>query len=125
MHVDEGTSHLHVKVIPVVDGKLNASKFLAGSKYRLSELQDLYHEEVGKKYGMDRGERGSTAKHIEVSDFHKNQAAALQRENKRLSRMNAQLNKEITELKQTLRDHGLMTPMTPTRSREKKPGFER
>lgn len=49
-------------------GKLNYTKYLGGSKYRLSELQDCYHAEVGSKYNLDRGNKATTS----LQELHDN-----------------------------------------------------
>lgn len=71
LHVDERTPHIHAIVIPLDDkGKLNYTKYFGGSKYRLSELQDSYHEEVGKYHQLNRGLKGSKAKHQDIDTFY-------------------------------------------------------
>lgn len=71
LHLDERTPHIHAIVIPLDEkGKLNYTKYLGGSKYRLSELQDCYHAEVGSKHKLDRGIKGSKAKHQDIDNFY-------------------------------------------------------
>lgn len=80
LHVDEKTPHIHAIVIPFDEkGKLNYTKYLGGSKYRLSELQDSYHEEVGKQHRLDRGMKGSKARHQDIDNFYSmvNEAVAV------------------------------------------------
>lgn len=59
VHVDETTPHLHLNIVPIVNGKL-CSKDLFDKK-KLSILQTEFHEVVGKKYGLQRGKEGTTA----------------------------------------------------------------
>lgn len=62
LHMDERTPHLHAIVVPITkDGRLSCKSFVDGKKY-LSQQQTLYSE-LMKKYGMKRGEFGSTSKH--------------------------------------------------------------
>ena len=68
MHRDEQTPHLSVHVVPIKDGKLNAKSWLGGRE-KLSELQDSYFKSV-EGLGLDRGERGSPAKHEEVKKYY-------------------------------------------------------
>ena len=68
MHRDEQTPHLSVHVVPIKDGKLNAKSWLGGRE-KLSELQDSYSKSV-EGLGLDRGERGSPAKHEEVKKYY-------------------------------------------------------
>lgn len=82
LHLDERTPHIHAIVIPLDEkGKLNYTKYLGGSKYRLSELQDCYHAEVGSKHNLDRGDKGSKARHQDVDNFYSmvNEVVAIQK----------------------------------------------
>ncbi|PAT35071.1 MobV family relaxase [Vandammella animalimorsus] len=54
IHNDEETPHLHVLITPVINGKFN-STLISGDIDYLSRMQTVVHEEVGIKYGMDRG----------------------------------------------------------------------
>ncbi|RMX07043.1 hypothetical protein EBQ24_10245 [Allofranklinella schreckenbergeri] len=54
IHNDEETPHLHVLITPVINGKFN-STLISGDIDYLSRMQTVVHEEVGVKYGMDRG----------------------------------------------------------------------
>lgn len=70
LHLDERTPHIHAIVIPLDEkGNLNYTKYLGGSKYRLSELQDSYHQEVGQNHLLDRGMKGSKATHQDIDNF--------------------------------------------------------
>jgi hypothetical protein len=62
-HGDEKTGHLHVIWTPITtDGRLSATDYI-GNKKLLIQMQDSYYEHV-KKFGLSRGKRGSTARHI-------------------------------------------------------------
>ena len=67
VHVDETTPHMHLNLIPVLDGRL-CSKQLFDRK-ALRELQTDFHEKVGKKWGLERGKIGSQAEHLEKAAF--------------------------------------------------------
>jgi len=67
VHYDEKNVHAHVIVCPIVDNKLNSRAIIGGNKSRLSDLQTLFHKQVGSKYGLDRGEFGSKRKHTPLS----------------------------------------------------------
>lgn len=56
VHMDETTAHAHFGVVPLKDGTLSWKKFFDG-KYALMAFQDRYYEQVGKKWGLERGER--------------------------------------------------------------------
>lgn len=67
VHKDETTPHLHLNLVPIVNGKL-CSKDLYDRK-KLSELQTEFYEKVGKKWGLERGKFKSGAKHINVAEY--------------------------------------------------------
>jgi len=56
VHHDESTPHLHLLVVPLKDGKLNAKSFIGGSRDRMAELQNDFYEKVGKKFELERGQ---------------------------------------------------------------------
>jgi hypothetical protein len=68
-HKDEKTDHLSAHVTPRdKDGRLNCKEWLGGRK-KLRELQDRFADKV-KELGLERGERGSKAKHQEISKYY-------------------------------------------------------
>ncbi|MFY0675723.1 MAG: plasmid recombination protein [Neptuniibacter sp.] len=72
-HYDETTPHAHAHVIPIdkdknPDGKLNAKKYF-GAKHKLSKLQDRYADAM-KPLGIERGVKGSKAKHQVVKQYY-------------------------------------------------------
>ncbi|MCM1295991.1 MAG: plasmid recombination protein [Muribaculaceae bacterium] len=67
VHKDETTPHLHLNLVPITNGKL-CSKDLYDRK-KLSELQTEFYEQVGKKWGLERGKFKSGAKHIAASEY--------------------------------------------------------
>lgn len=70
LHLDESTPHLVVYVVPrTKDGRLSCRDFL-GSPAKLREMQDNFHTACGISYGLDRGVKGSKAKHEDVKAFY-------------------------------------------------------
>ena len=70
LHLDESTPHIHAYMVPLDEkGKLNCRALLGGSRYRLSELQDSFAEAM-KPLGLERGIKGSRAKHTEVKKYY-------------------------------------------------------
>lgn len=58
IHYDETTPHLHVVSVPLTqDGRLSARDVI-GNRAKMSRTQDMFYEQVGKVYGLDRGKRG-------------------------------------------------------------------
>ena len=67
VHVDETSPHLHLNLIPVLDGRLCSKQLF--DRVALRELQSDFHEAVGKKWGLQRGKEGSTAKHKPTAEY--------------------------------------------------------
>jgi hypothetical protein len=78
IHRDETTPHMYAYVVPLDEatGRLNARRWLGGSK-ALSEMQTDFAATVGARHGLERGIKGSRAKHERVSRHYGlvNQAA--------------------------------------------------
>ena len=68
VHFDEQTPHITCQALPIHEGKLNA-RMLTGGKAKMSALQDSYAEAVSK-LGLERGERGSSARHESVKKYY-------------------------------------------------------
>lgn len=68
-HYDETTPHLIAYVIPKKDGKLNCRHFLGG-RAKMSALQTDFANKVAKKHGLQRGVKGSKAKHKTIRQFY-------------------------------------------------------
>lgn len=73
LHMDELSPHIHYVIIPMKDNRLNCKGYIDGPT-SLSNLQDKYAEEVGQKYGLQRGKRYKTYrkaanKYTTISNF--------------------------------------------------------
>ena len=78
VHMDEATPHMHVAFIPVINGKdrkgnpckrINCSEFWKG-RDSYSRLQDEYYDFITSRgYDLERGEKGSTAEHLSVTEY--------------------------------------------------------
>lgn len=68
IHRDETTPHMYAYVVPLDEatGRLNARRWLGGAK-ALSEMQTDFAANVGARHGLERGIKGSRAKHERVS----------------------------------------------------------
>ena len=64
IHRDETTPHMYAYVVPLDEatGRLNARRWLGGAK-ALSEMQTDFAANVGARHGLERGIKGSRAKH--------------------------------------------------------------
>ncbi|WP_299767003.1 MobV family relaxase [uncultured Dokdonia sp.] len=70
LHLDEQTPHMHAIVVPITDdGRLSCKSFVDG-KRDLAEQQTQYSK-LMEKYGMHRGQEGSTARHQKVNSNYK------------------------------------------------------
>lgn len=79
IHADESTPHVHFGATPIKEGSLSWKKFF-GNKNDLTKFQDSFYEQVSKKYGMERGEVGSGARHYSVRDYKSQELRKLDRE---------------------------------------------
>lgn len=91
LHMDERTPHLHIAVVPIVtaERKKKAREATAKKRYRtkaanrprlcaddimergkMSRYQDIYAEYMAK-YGLERGIRGSEARHIGQHEYYR------------------------------------------------------
>ncbi len=67
---DETTPHVSMFLVPIdPKGKLNCRHYLGGRE-KLSALQTDFYERVGKKHGMERGIKGSKAKHQTIRQYY-------------------------------------------------------
>lgn len=70
VHRDEKTPHAIFYVVPIDEsGKLNARGFFGG-RQKMSALQDGFHSKVAKKFGLERGVRGSKAEHETIAEYY-------------------------------------------------------
>ena len=72
IHRDETTPHMYAYVVPLDSrGKLNCRSFY-GERNALSQMQDDFHQKVSRRFGMERGVKGSKAKHTRIKEFYSN-----------------------------------------------------
>ena len=71
-HMDESNPHIHIGVVPVTsDGRLSARDIFTPKS--LESLQTAFHNVVGEKYGLARGEK-QHKKYLELNQFKIQQA---------------------------------------------------
>lgn len=70
LHLDETTPHIHATICPMYNGRLNSKKFIDGPQ-GLRILQTEYAEKVSRKWGLERGIKGSKAKHQTMAEFYR------------------------------------------------------
>lgn len=70
IHRDETTPHMYAYVVPLDDrGRLNARHFF-GEQNALGKMQTDFAQAVGQHHGLERGQEGSKAKHVEIADYY-------------------------------------------------------
>lgn len=70
VHTDETTPHLQALFAPTAeDGHFRGHAAVGGPR-ELQALQDAFHASVGAKYGLERGVRGSRARHVPVRTLY-------------------------------------------------------
>lgn len=70
VHRDEKTPHAVFYVVPIDQrAKLNARGFFGG-RQKMSAMQDAFHTQVAKKFGLERGVKGSKAEHETVAEYY-------------------------------------------------------
>ncbi|MGO5272723.1 MobV family relaxase [Bacillota bacterium LCP21S3_A4] len=56
IHLDEATPHMQVASIPLTDDGRLSAKEIMGNRRDYRSRQNIFYDEVGKKYGLERGE---------------------------------------------------------------------
>ncbi|MBD2536370.1 plasmid recombination protein [Nostoc flagelliforme FACHB-838] len=70
LHLDEATPHIHAYFVPIDDrGQLRCNHFFDG-RQKIHEFQDSYYNTM-RLIGLERGIRGSKAKHQDIKDFYR------------------------------------------------------
>ena len=121
LHMDEKTPHIHATVIPIVSGERRKAKQEESNgkmKYRkkpkdtvrlcaddvmtrdnLERFQDTYAEKM-RKYGLERGIKGSDARHISTPQYYRELFA----QNENLKESIGYLEEEKQEVYEKVRD---------------------
>ena len=71
VHRDEKSPHLQMVFIPMIDDKLSYKKMLGGHRNTLSREQDAFYQSVGVRHGLDRGIKGSKARHKKIREYYR------------------------------------------------------
>ena len=66
-NLDETNPHMHLNLVPIVDGKLCAKELFDG---QLVKLQTKIWKEVGQKYGLERGKSGNGVEHLSTAEYN-------------------------------------------------------
>lgn len=135
IHYDESTPHLHIISVPLTRDNRLSARDVIGNKFKMSRTQDQFYEQVGRVYGLDRGERGDgqkKAKHISAQTYRAEQAekratAAEQRatiaEERAISARNtaAKLHQQVVELQEERhKQHESLMQLTEAKNQKRK-----
>ncbi|PBG44190.1 plasmid recombination protein, partial [Clostridioides difficile] len=90
---DENGKTIYRQVEELTAPKLSRTEFWRGrgGQTTNSQMQDRFHEEIGKGYGLERGEVGGNAKHLTKAQWEADQ---LKQE---LAHQNNKLSKDLTQ----------------------------
>jgi RNase H-fold protein (predicted Holliday junction resolvase) len=102
VHLDEKTPHVHAVFMPLKDGKLNAAHFIGGSKNRLQQLQNDFYENVGKRFGLERGRSRSETKSRHAPHTLAGRTAELDEREKTVNAREKFLEKVVKEQEQKI-----------------------
>jgi len=70
LHLDEMTPHIHAYFVPLDEkGQLRCNHFFNG-RQKMRAFQDSYYDAV-EHLGLERGIKGSLAKHQDIKDFYR------------------------------------------------------
>ena len=67
VHMDETTPHLHLNLMPILEDRPCAKKLF--DRKALTALQTDLYKEIGRHWGLERGQEGSKAQHLDTVEF--------------------------------------------------------
>lgn len=98
VHLDEATPHLQVVSIPITEDNRLSAKDIIGNRAKMSQRQTDFWEEVGQKYGLQRGEikePGQARKHQSTAEYKRS------KEQEKLEKVEKQAQALIAKLTKT------------------------
>lgn len=98
IHYDETTPHLHVVSVPLTrDGRLSARDVI-GNRTQMRRTQTEFYEQVGKRYGLERGVQQDGPEKREHITAQEHRLREVQQETQReLDKLGAVSHREQTE----------------------------
>ena len=139
LHMDEHTPHIHATVVPIVTGerrkarkkqaegkrtyrkKANAVRLCADdllTRERLVAYHDSYAKAMAK-YGLQRGVRGSEARHITTAQYYrdlKRQTGELEANVQQLQTEQRQAERQLDEVRKEIKSEKLETAKTEAKT---------
>lgn len=121
VHMDETTPHLHLNFVPINDGRLSSKSLF--DRQKLAQLQTELWEQVGKKYGLQRGKSGSAATHVSAAEHRAKKI--VEEAEQRGAEIDGQTEKKKTELASLTQSLDAVTEATKQPVSKKKRDIER
>lgn len=139
LHMDEHTPHIHATVVPIVTGERRKAKKkqtegkrtyrnktdtvrLCADDVLTREKLVAYHDsyaEVMAKYGLQRGVRGSEARHVTTAQYYRNlkrQTGELEANVQKLQTEQRQAEQQLDEMKQEIKSEKLEAAKTEAKT---------
>ena len=139
LHMDETTPHIHATLVPIVKGERRKAKKekeegkrtyrKKGDAARLCaddvlnrEKLIAYHDDYAKvmgKYGLQRGVRGSEARHISTAQYYrdlKHQTGKLETDVQQLQAKKEEAEKQLTQVKKEIKTDRLEAVKTEAKT---------
>ena len=103
IHYDEATPHMHILSVPLTrDGRLSARE-IVGNRVTMAHAQDMFFEQVGKSYGLERGvhlDGPEKRTHISAQENHLRELQAqVQHEERRLAQLQHRADQTLQQLR--------------------------
>lgn len=103
VHYDEQTPHMHIMSVPLTrDGRLSARE-IVGGRAQMAHAQDMFFEQVGQRYGLERGVHMDGSKkrsHISAQQHRLQELQAqVQHEEKRLQQLQRRADQTLQQLR--------------------------
>lgn len=103
IHYDEDTPHMHVLSVPLTrDGRLSARE-IVGGRAQMAHAQDMFFEQVGKSYGLERGvhmDGPEKRSHISAQENRLRELQAqVQHEERRLAQLQHRADQTLQQLR--------------------------
>ncbi len=117
LHLDEKTPHIHCVTVPLTsDGRLSA-KEMVGNNKRLQQMQDQYADRM-KQFNLQRGVRGTTAKHKDVKVYYSEIPVLVQQKKAEIRALESEISELSAEL-QKLSAKDVLTSIFKPKAKEK------
>jgi hypothetical protein len=112
VHMDETTPHMHVSLVPLIDGTLSSKKLF--DRKALRKLQDEMPKYLKDKgFKIERGEENSENTHVDPNEYKRNEREKIRKE---MEKEIKQLENEIRGLRADLRSDIALTTLNPKKS---------